>query len=191
MNKIIDPITMENLKTDIFQFGMALILSHIASGRGLFEDNAHNMKAILVTLIGFAVYQVAVARVWLDKVMPGSARVAIDDTLKFTCALFIGKLLLDPYGIFTLDFTATTFHILVSFLAYNGIIAKYVTSKMIKDNMSLKEIMALNDTFKYLFSLFLAGILNTLSGVRFMTGEYLRLTLGYTTGIVLYDLLFA
>lgn len=184
----------ENIKTDTFQYGLAMIFSHLFAGHSLFADNCANSKTILLTLIGFAIYQFASTAAGIDKIGPSFIRVTLDDTLKFATAMFFAKLLSEPSQVISSEFGLGTLHLMLSFGIYNLILSKYLISKIVKSvepEMRLSHIMALNDTFKFIFVLLLTGILNNLNGIGKLNLEYLRLTIGYAFGIVGFDLFFA
>lgn len=191
MNLYIDPLTVDNIKTDTFQFGLAMLLSHLFAGHSLFADNCANTKSIFLTLMGFAIYQFAIAKVGLDKIRATFVRVTLDDTLKFATALFFAKLVGDPKNLLSKEFGLGTAHLLISFAFYNLILSKYLVSRIVKPGMQLNHIMALNDTFKFTFVLIFSGILNQLTNVGKVNLEFVRLTLGYVTGIVGFDLFLA
>ena len=181
----------ENIKTDTFQFGLAMIFSHLLAGHSLFTNNCANSKTILLTLIGFAIYQFVSTAAGIDKLRPSFIRITLDDTFKFATGMFFAKLLTEPKKVVSSEFGLGTLHLLLSFGIYNLILSKYLVSKIVRPEMKLSYIMALNDTFKFIFVLLLSGILNTLSSIGNLNFEYLRLTIGYVFGIVGFDLFFA
>ena len=191
MNPYIDPLIVDNIKNDTFQFGLAMLISQIAAGHNLFANNCANTKSILLTLLGFMTVQLILGySKFPDKVRAPFFRVTIDDSIKFGFAILIGKLA---------DWKSMTFantgleilHITMGFAFYNLIISKYLISLIVKPGMSLNHIMALNDTFKFTFVLLLSGILNNMTGIGKINLEYVRLTLGYVAGIVGYDVFLA
>lgn len=191
MDPYIDPLIVDNIKNDTFQFGLAMLLSQIVAGHSLFANNCANTKSILLTLFGFMVIQLILGYSrFPDRVRAPFFRVTIDDSIKFGFALLIGKLA---------DWRSMTFvgtgleimHIMMSFAFYNLIISKYLISLIVKPGMKLNHIMALNDTFKFTFVLLFSGILNSTAGIGKINFEYLRLTLGYVAGVVGYDVFLA
>jgi len=189
--------TLENIKTDTFQYGLAMLLSQLVAGHSLFTDDCANTKTIILTLMGFAVFQIAngvykVGNFGTDKIRSSFLRVTIEDTLKFGLALTFGNLT-NPNGLrgYKKEFFVSTLHLLTGLALYNLIISKYLISLMIKPGMKLNHIMAVNNTFKFSFALLFSGMLNQLSDVGKVNFEYIRLTVGYVMGIVGYDLLFA
>ena len=188
---LLDHQTINNIKSDTVQFGMALILSHLFASKSLFEKDCANSKSILLSLIGFAVYQTIVSKLFVTNSLNATLRVTLDDLLKFSTMLYVSKYLGDYENVYSKEFGLTSLNLLVSFLVYNSFVGKHLTSRLISDKLSLNQVMAVSDLVKFTFVLGTAGVLNYLSDVGKLDMEYFRLTLGYVTGLVTYDLLLA
>ncbi len=180
-------IIITNIKKDTQQFGIALILSQIFAGK----DLTKSIIPILLTLLGFAIYQAVVTKIYITNNLDPMIRITINDLLKFGTMLFISKLLIDREDLITKDFVLGTLNILTAFFTYNTLISKNITVHMIHPNMKFNEIMAVNDLVKYTYTLIFAGLLNQMSGIGQFDKEYKSLTIGYVLGIVFYDLFIA
>lgn len=186
---LLDRPTINNIKNDTLQFGTALILSHLFAGKNLFSKDCSNSKTILLTLIGFSVYQSIVSKLFVTDNLNSTLKITINDTLKFFTMLYVAKYLGDYENLYTKDFGLTTLNLLTSFLLYNSFVNKNITSRLISDKLKLNQKTAVSDLVKFSFVLGLSGFLNNLSGVGKLDLEYLRLSLGYITGLVVYDFL--
>jgi hypothetical protein len=184
---LFDRPTINNIKSDTLQFGMALMLSHIFAGKSLFEKDCANSKTILLSLIGFAVYQSVVSKLFVTASLNPVLRTTIDDILKFSTMLYVSKYIGDYDNLYTKEFGLTTFNLVVSFLLYNSFVGKHLTSRLISDKLKLNQVLAVSDLVKFSFVLGLTGVLNQLSDVGKFDVEYFRLSLGYVTGLVTYD----
>lgn len=185
---LLDHATITNIKTDSMQFGLALIMSYLAAGESLFAENCYNTKTIFITLIGFAVYQSIVSKLYVTTTLKPTLRVTIDDLIKFSTMLFVTKYLSDRENINTKDFGLTTLNLLVGFLVYNSIIGKHLTTKLISDNLTLPHVLAISDFAKFTSVFAISGLLNKLSNVGDLDMKYVRLSAGYVAGLVTYDL---
>jgi hypothetical protein len=188
---LLDQPTINNIKNDTLQFGMALILSHLFAAKSLFEKDCANSKSILLSLIGFAVYQSVISKLLVTTTLNASLRVTLDDLLKFSTMLYVSKYIGDYDNLYSKEFGLTTMNLLLGFLLYNSFVGKHLTSKLISDKLSLNQVMAISDLVKFTFVFGTAGLLNKLSDVGELDMEYVKLSLGYVTGLVTYDLLMA
>ncbi len=178
--------TIDNIKSDTLQFGLALIFSHIFANKEIFNNN---LKAILLSLIGFVVYQLIIRNIINTSEINTHTRIIMDDFIKFTTVLIITKYLLDRQHLCTKDFILSTINLLIGFTIYNVYINKKYAYKLINDNMSLNEIKAISDITKFSSVFVIAGILNKIFNIGVFDSEYIKLSLGYITGLVVYDLL--
>jgi hypothetical protein len=184
---ILDGKTINNIKRDTLQFGIALLLSQIFGG----EELEKSIIPILLTLLGFAVYQAIIAKIYITDNLDPTIRITLNDLIKFGIMLFISKLLLDRGDLISKEFILSLINILIGFYSYNTLISKNVTVNMLHPDMKFNEIMAVNDLVKYTYVLVFAGFLNQISGIGQFDKEYKNLTIGYVTGIVFYDLFIA
>jgi len=183
LENILDNFTKNNIKSDVIQFGLALTLSHIFAGK-----NFQNIKSIFLTLLGFITFHILVEKIVNVKNLNPQARITLEDTLKFATMLIVSKFFINKEKIKTANFLLSGVHLLLGFFVYNTLILKNYTYKLIKPDMNLNKILAINDISKFGFVLIFAGILDSLMNKESIDFEYLRLTVGYVTGLVIYDL---
>ncbi len=184
---ILDIRTINNIKRDTLQFGMALILSQIFGGENLTES----IIPIILTLLGFAVYQSIITKIYITDNLDPIIRITLNDLIKFSIMLLISKLLLDKGDLISKEFILSLINILVGLYTYNTLVSKNITVTMLHPEMKFNEIMAVNDLVKYTYVLIVAGLLNQISGIGQFDKEYKNLTIGYVVGIVFYDLFIA
>ncbi len=186
---LFDRSTVNNIKSDTLQFGIALLMSHLFAGKSLFEKDCQNSKTILLSLLGFAVYQIIISKLFVTDSLNSTLRVVIDDTLKFFTMLYVLKYFGDHDNLYTKEFGLVTFNVLSSFLLYNSIVSKNVTARIVGNKLKFNELSAVSDLIKFSFVFGLTGVLNKLSNVGNLDLEYFRLSLGFITGLVVYDFL--
>ena len=182
--------TIINIQTDSLKFGLAIAVGQI------FTNNNLNIRVIILSLVGFATYQLIFSnKIYNTEKLDIRKRVPIDDFFKFATMLFVSKFLIT--GKLNLDnkFIIDNINIVVALILYNAYISKYITAKLIKynnnNNITFRDIMAINDSIKYSFVLISTGLLNDLAGVDKFGTEYIKLAAGYVTGLVTYDYVFS
>lgn len=180
---ILDKFTKNNIKSDVIQFGLALILSHIFIGQ-----NFNNIKSIILTLIGFTTFHLVIAKIYNIKQLNPHARITIDDILKFSTMLLVSKYFINRDKIKNKNFLMSGINLIFGFFVYNSLILTNYTYKFIKSDMELNKILAINDAAKFSFVLLFAGLLDSIMNKEGFDIEYIKLTLGYVSGLVFYDL---
>lgn len=183
LDDILDEFTKNNIKSDVLQFGLALILSHIFIGH-----NFKNIKQIVLTIIGFTAFHLVITKIINTKELNPHARITIDDILKFSTMLLISKYLINKEKINNTNFILSGINLIIAFFVYNSLILTNYTYKFIKKDMSLNKILAINDACKFGFVLLFSGMLDSLLNKEGIDIDYFKLTAGYVSGLVIYDL---
>jgi len=190
LNNIINKKTIINIKTDSLKFGLAIAISQIFTKKNI------NIKIILLSLIGFATYQIIISRIINTENMDIRKRVPVDDFFKFATMLFVSKFLITGQLYLDKKFVVDNINIIIALFLYNAFISKYITPKIITNNIitsaiTFRDVMTINDTVKYSFVLIVAGLLNDLAGIDNFSAEYLKLAAGYVSGLVTYNYVFS
>jgi len=183
LENILDKFTKNNIKSDVIQFGLALFLSHVFIGH-----NFQNIKLIILTLIGFTTFHLVIAKIVNTKGLNPHARITVDDILKFSTMLIVSKYFINRDKVQNMNFILSGINLLIAFIVYNSLILTNYTYKFIKKDMSLNKVLAINDAAKFGFVLLFGGLLDNLMNKEGIDFDYIKLTLGYTSGLVLYDL---
>ena len=185
---MLDKFTINNIKSDSLQFGLALTLSHIFAGKNFIKDNYFHIKSIFLTIIGFATFHLLISKLFNIKNLNPHTRITVEDILKFSTMLIVSKFFINRNRLKNKNFILSGINLIISFFIYDSIILKNYTYKLIKPHMNINQILAINDMAKFGFVLLFTEVLDSLSNKENINFEYIRLTVGYITGLVLYDL---
>lgn len=168
-----------NIKTDSLHFGPALLVSRLFEQKPL--NDIEWVKASILTLIGFAVYQTIVRYfIKTDGISNGNIKYAVDDILKFGTMLVASRFL-SGLPLNDNNWMKDSASILTGFVTYNFVTAHvYDTNKL-----SPKHKLAADDVLKF-GTMFLVS--------RFLTGkafdkEWAMSSTGFIVGLLVYDYL--
>ncbi len=180
---IFDANTMNNIKVDSLKFGTALVLADVFVGNSLFKDDCGNMKVVFLSLLGYAIYQAIISKIVVTDSFKFNIKIAIDDVLKNATMMFV----LYTSQPENTNFKTYTTNLLTSYLVYDSFVGNHLTSRLMSDKMSLKTVLTISDVVKYSFVMLSTGLLNELAlGDHFNTTYMLR-TLGYVSGLSVYN----
>ncbi|ATZ80291.1 hypothetical protein BMW23_0233 [Bodo saltans virus] len=168
-------------KTDVFKFATGYVSQRLFERQPI--DDRVWIVATALTLIGFVTYQLLINS-WFDtsKFVTGSAKMAVDDALKFLTMFMVvqlisGKSLSDPQWI------TDTGLFIASIVAYDVTLGNFVNTKL--QSLDSTVSLAINDVLKW-GSVFAAN--NFAKGGSF-DKQWLMSTGGFLTGFVVYDVL--
>lgn len=176
-------------KTDILKISSALLTQRLFKGKSI-TDNIWITSSIL-TIIGFVSYQLLINS-WFKtgKFVSGSAKLALDDILKFMTMFIVSRILSSGAGKDSetpeLDFNnwIKDVSMYISMLVlYDILVQEHVTSSMNK-KFNSQTVLAINDALKFTSTL---AFTNFVSGGEFNQEWYVS-TFGFVGGLVIYDL---
>lgn len=167
---------LENVKNDTLYFGMALIVSQLLVGGSLLARDWQVTS--LLTLIGFAAYQVLVAQLLnTGSLASGRVKAALDDVLKFGTAWVVIRLMTGQ-SLTDAEWLKETGGLLLGLVLYNlAVTALFDTSKLeYRWGSSLNDILRIVSAFV---------VMNWVGGKPF-DRQFALKTTGWATGFVLY-----
>jgi hypothetical protein len=178
---------------DVFKFSSAVIAQRLFEGKPL-NTNLWVVATVL-SIIGFVAYQLLLNS-WLDtsKLASGSAKVAIDDILKFSTMFVVGRILTSGLASgFTGVEAGTAMNneewikdsglFIASLVTYDLLLSDLVANKTV--NLDRNVNLAVNDGIKMSIVL---SCYNFAKGGSF-DKQFLVSSGGFITGLVVYDLL--
>ena len=183
-------------RTDVFKMSSAFITQRLFQGKPV-SEKVWIVSCALV-IIGFVAYQLLLAS-WLDtsKLAKGSAKVAIDDILKFSTLFVVTRVLSGSGAAEQQTITGTLFSgekvsqedwvkdsglFIASLVTYDLLFNDLVADKT--SHLSAAQQVAVGDVFKW-FSVF--GFHNFAKGGEFDKEWFVSIS-GFVTGFVIYDL---
>jgi hypothetical protein len=194
MDKLLPDLSSEalrNVKVDTLKFGSAFTGEQLAT-KGVLSSVTEGawLKSTLLTLVGFAVYQLVVRRLISTSFTSGNYRMALDDVLKFGTMLIASRVLSGKplTGVEGRAWQSESAYILLGFVAYD-LGTKPLMTRFVLDTQTLeyKHAMMADDALKF-------GTMFTVS--RFLSGEAFDMAWGKTVagflgGLAAYNYLLA
>lgn len=176
-------------RTDVLKMSSAFITQRLFQGKPL-DEKLWVVSSALV-IIGFITYQLLIAS-WLDtsKIASGSAKVAIDDILKFSTMFVVSRVLAGDVSynlegdkvVSQADWVKDSGLFIASLVTYDLLLNDLVIDKT--SHLEKSQQLAISDVFKFTF-VFSAH--NFLKGGEF-DKEWMLTTSGFVTGFVIYDI---
>jgi hypothetical protein len=176
-------------RTDVFKTSSALITQRLFQGKPL-DDKLWIVSSAL-TIIGFVTYQLLIAS-WLDtnKLATGSAKVAIDDIIKFSTMFVVSRVLsggaASEPGAEALSqeqWVKDSGLFIASLVTYDLLFHELVAEKTAHLDRSVN--VAVNDAIK--FSVVFT-VNNFAKGGEFDRAWFMTSS-GFITGLVIYDII--
>ena len=172
---------------DLLKFSTAVITERLFQGKPM-NDKVWIVAACL-NVIGFVSYNLLITT-WLDtgKYMSGSAKVAVDDVLRFATLFMVCRLL--SGGAYWQNSEASNAEwvkdcgiFLASIVVYDLVLDEAVKNRLARFSGATNA--ALNDGIKWMT---IFSTINFLKGGEF-NQEWLLTAGGFTSGLMIYDLL--
>jgi hypothetical protein len=176
-------------RTDVFKTSSALITQRLFQGREI--DDRMWIVSTALTIIGFITYQLLVAS-WLDtsKIAKGSAKVAIDDILKFSTMFVVSRMLSGGDDkefkgeVITQDqWVRDSGLFIASLVTYDLLFHELVQQRTAELDKSINT--AVNDVIKMSV---VFTVNNFIKGGEF-DREWMMSSAGFITGLVIYDVI--
>ena len=176
---------------DIFWNASALIAQRLFQNRfevpSEIQDNQVWVVTTAVTILGFLAYRILIDS-WLrsDKFLTGAAKVAFDDTLRFTVMFTIVQLL-SGGSLTDSEWIKSTGIFTGSLVFYDLLLHNFVSRKTKGLNQNVS--MAIGDVLKFGVAFVLHNY--AIKGPNAFDDNWRITTLGYLTGVAVYDLFLA
>lgn len=173
--------TMINIKADTLRFGLAMIVSQLflTKSFGSLNDSSF-MKETLLVLLGFATYQLTVAKlINVGDYATGRVKDALADVVKVGTMLIAAQLL-GGGSLSDEDWMKNSSALLIGFTAFNLVVGNVVDGSSVSDP---KMRMIANDAARFgtVFT-----VQQWLMG-KSLNANWFRSSAGYIGGLALYD----
>lgn len=178
-------------RTDVFQTASAHITRRLFEGKPV--DDKVWIVSVALVIVGFVAYQLLIAS-WLDtsKLASGSAKVAINDVLKFSTMFVVSRVLSggagwdsETPGMSQEDWVKDSGLFLASLVTYDLLFNDLVNEKTKEMDRTVKVVV--NNAAKWM-SVF--AFHNFAKGGEF-NKAWLMSSSGFVTGLIVYDLVIA
>jgi hypothetical protein len=185
---LIDNNTVLNIKNDTLKFVVALVFSFIIAGKNLFTNDCYNTKIILITLIGLAIYHIVISKIFLPHIKNPTLKLTLNDIIQFSTIIIVAKYIVDHDNLHSTEFYYSLGSLLIGFLLYDLILNNIIVSLLTDAKLQSEHIIATNDVLKFSSIATVFGLLNFLLNGKTIDLEYLRLCVGYISGLTVYNL---
>lgn len=173
--------TLNNVRIDSGHFGTAMLTAQFLSGKSLSDKDW--LKSSLLTLVGFAVYQVLVKHIIkTDNVSPVNVRSAIEDLLKVGTMLLVSRYL-SGQPINDPNWLKESLFIIAGFITYDLAVVHVADTTKLAPRVKA----SVDDVVKFT-TMFVVS--RWLSGNEF-NAEWAKGCVFYMTGLVAYDMILA
>jgi hypothetical protein len=184
MNNLLSSDVLNNVKIDTFKFGLAETGSRFGEQRTLaaLMDPAW-AKSVVLVLLGFAVYQIAVRRVISTDFASGSTKLALDDILKVGTML-VFKQLAENRTLSSLNddtWKNNSAYTLLGFVAYDFVTRHVYDTSSLSGAVKTSVDDAIKFSTMFVVSQYLGG--------KSFDSNFLMTSGGYIAGLVAYNFL--
>lgn len=191
MDKFLSSDVFNNIKIDTAKVGLAQATQQLGENRSLASlTDATWLKKAVLTLVGFAVYNLIVANVVSTGGLKDvNIKMAVDDILKVGTMLIVRQFLLEGYQGLHREWMQESAYILIGFMVYDFAVSKFIDTQQLEMSGTISRAgrISINDALKF-------GTMFTVS--RFLEGKafdtnYILGSAGFIAGLVAYNYLLA